>query len=65
MIKGQGEEENIPKKRKKELINTALAALASLTASYDEDYVDDDENKPENENKSVDYGVDRPPAVAE
>jgi hypothetical protein len=54
-------------------MNTALAALASLAASRDEDYTDDDENKPENkdidenenENKPVDYGVDGPPAMAE
>jgi hypothetical protein len=65
MVEGQGEEENIPKKCKKEFMNTALAALASLTASRDEDYADDDKNKPENENEPVDHGVDGPPAVAE
>jgi hypothetical protein len=65
MVKGQGEEENIPEKREKELMNTALAALASLAASRDEDYADDDENEPENENEPMDHSVDRPPAAAE
>jgi hypothetical protein len=54
-------------------MNTALAALASLAASRDEDYTNDDENEPENEdideneneNKPVDHGVDGPPAIAE
>jgi hypothetical protein len=46
-------------------MNTALATLASLAASRDKDYANDDENEPENENKSVDYGVDGPPAAAE
>jgi hypothetical protein len=65
MVKGQGEEENIPEKREKELMNTALAALASLAASRDEDYADDDKNEPKNENEPMDHGVDRPPAAAE
>jgi hypothetical protein len=48
-------------------MNTALATLASLVASYDEDYIDNNKNKSENENvnknKLMDYGVDRPPAI--
>jgi hypothetical protein len=46
-------------------MNTALAILAFLAASYDKDYIDDNENEFKNKNKSVDYNVDRPPAVAE
>jgi hypothetical protein len=50
-------------------MNTALAALASLAASRDEDYIDDDENEPKNEdvdeNENENYGVDGPPAIAE
>jgi hypothetical protein len=46
-------------------MNITLAILASLAASRDENYADDDENKPENENESVDYDVDEPPAAAE
>jgi hypothetical protein len=53
-------------------MNTTLAALASLAASRDEDYIDNNENESENEdvnknkneNKSIDYDVDRPPAMA-
>jgi hypothetical protein len=46
-------------------MNTALAALASLAASCDEDYTNDDENKPENENESMDYNVDEPSVIME
>jgi hypothetical protein len=46
-------------------MNTALAALVFLAASCDKDYVDDNENEPENENEPIDYSVDGPPAVAE
>jgi hypothetical protein len=54
-------------------MNTALATLASLAASYNEDYADDDENEPknkdidenENKNKLINYNVNRPPAAAE
>jgi hypothetical protein len=50
-------------------MNTTLAALASLAASRDEDYIDDDENKPKNkdvdENENENYGVDESPATAE
>jgi hypothetical protein len=56
-------------------MNIALAALIFLAASRDEDYIDDNENKPKNEdidenenknkNKSMDYSIDRPPAAAE
>jgi hypothetical protein len=52
-------------------MNTALAILASLAASYDEDYADDDKNKPKNEdvdkneNKPIDHDVDGSPAAAE
>jgi hypothetical protein len=54
-------------------MNTTLAALASLAASYDEDYADNDENESENENvdenenenENKDHGVDKPPAIAE
>jgi hypothetical protein len=65
MVEGQDEEENILKKREKELMNTALATLASLTASRDEDYTNNDENEPKNKNKSMNHDVDRPPAAAE
>jgi hypothetical protein len=34
-------------------MNIALATLVSLAASCDEDYTDDDKNKPENENKPM------------
>jgi hypothetical protein len=54
-------------------MNTALATLASLITSRDEDYADDDENKPknkninENENKNknelINHNVDRSPAA--
>jgi hypothetical protein len=50
-------------------MNIALAALASLTVSRDEDYINDNENEPKNEdideNKSVNHDVNRPPAIAE
>jgi hypothetical protein len=46
-------------------MNTALVTLTSLAASRDEDYTNNNENKPENENKPVDHDVDRPPAAAE
>jgi hypothetical protein len=50
-------------------MNTALAALASLAVFYDENYTDNDENKPENEdvneNKPVNHNVGEPPAAAE
>jgi hypothetical protein len=46
-------------------MNTALATLASLAASRDEDYANDDENEPKNENEPIDHDVDRPPAAAE
>jgi hypothetical protein len=45
-------------------MNTALAALASLIASCDEDYANDDKNESENENESMDHGVDGPPTAA-
>jgi hypothetical protein len=70
MVKGQDEEENILKKREKELMNITLATLASLAAFYNKDYANDDENKSENEdmnenkneneNKPVNHSVDRP-----
>jgi hypothetical protein len=52
-------------------MNTTLATLASLAASRDEDYVDDNENEPKNEdvdenknkNKNKDHEVGRPPAI--
>jgi hypothetical protein len=46
-------------------MNTALAALASLAASRDEDYINNNENEPENKNKPMDYSVDGPPAAVE
>jgi hypothetical protein len=46
-------------------MNTALAALASLAASRDKDYADDNENEPKNENESIDHSVDGPPVMAE
>jgi hypothetical protein len=69
MIKEQDKEKNISKKRERELMNTALAALTFLAASYNKDYADDDENEPKNEdvdeNESVNYDVDRSSAIAE
>jgi hypothetical protein len=50
-------------------MNTALAALASLTASRDEDYINNDENKPENkdidENKLINHDVNKPSTTTE
>jgi hypothetical protein len=46
-------------------MNIILATLASLIVSCDEDYADNDKNKSENKNKSVNYDVDRPPAITE
>jgi hypothetical protein len=70
MIEGQGEEEDIPKKRERENIDAALVTLTQLAASRDEGYDEDDENEPENENvvkdenEPVDHGVSGPPAAA-
>jgi hypothetical protein len=44
---------------------TAHPNMASLAASHNKDYTNDDENEPENENKPIDYSVDRPLAAAE
>jgi hypothetical protein len=48
-------------------MNITLATLVFLAVSCDEDYADDDENKPKNENvnenEPVDYDIDRPPAA--
>jgi hypothetical protein len=46
-------------------MNTAFATLASLAASRDKDYTDDNENKSKNKNKPIDHGVDGPPAATE
>jgi hypothetical protein len=50
-------------------MNITLAALVSLAASRDEDYINDDENELKNkdvdENKSMNYDVDRSSAITE
>jgi hypothetical protein len=46
-------------------MNIALATLISLAVSRDENYINDDENKlknkniDENENKPIDYNIDK------
>jgi hypothetical protein len=54
-------------------MNITFVVLASLIASYNKDYVDDDENESKNEdvdenknkNKNEDYSVSGPPAMIE
>jgi hypothetical protein len=54
-------------------MNTTFTTLASLVASYDKDYINNDENEPknkdvdenENENENKDHNVNEPSTIAE